>query len=99
MIKKMMIQGMDKIMLDCEEATYLISKSDMENIGCVKKVQLKMHLMGCSLCRRFKVQSDIIDKSLKTLENIHMENDGSANLNEMPKENKEKLEKMITEFQ
>lgn len=99
MIKKMMIQGMDKIMLDCEEATYLISKSDMENIGCVKKVQLKMHLMGCSLCRRFKVQSDIIDKSLKTLENIHMENGGSANLNKLPKENKEKLEKMITEFQ
>lgn len=99
MIKKMMIQGMDKIMLNCEEATYLITKSDMEKIGCVKRMQLKMHLMGCSLCRRFKVQSEIIDQSLKTLENIHMEKENHINSKELPKENKEKLEKMITEFQ
>jgi hypothetical protein len=70
MIKQMMIRGMDAVMLSCEEATYLITKSEFEKVGCIKRMQLKMHLAGCELCRRFKIQSEIIDQSLKTLEDL-----------------------------
>jgi len=72
MIKKMMMQGMDAVMLNCEEATYLITKSEFEDVGCIKRMQLKMHLAGCKLCRRFKIHSEIIDKSLKTLEDLKL---------------------------
>lgn len=75
MIKKMMVKGMDGVMLNCDEATYLITKSDFQKLGCVKRMQLKMHLMGCKLCRRFKIQSEIIDKSLITLENLKLMNE------------------------
>lgn len=68
MIKRMMIKGMDAVMLNCEEATYLVTKSEMSQIGCLKTMQLKMHLVGCELCRRFKMQSVMINKSLEKLE-------------------------------
>ena len=68
MIKEMMIRGMDVVMLNCEEATYLITKSELTKLGCVKRMQMKMHLMGCELCRRFKQQSEFINKNLEQLE-------------------------------
>lgn len=71
MIKQMMIRGMDAVMLNCEEATYLITKSELTKVGCVKRMQMKMHLMGCELCRRFKLQSEFINENLKQLEIIN----------------------------
>lgn len=93
MIKQMMIRGMDVVMLSCEEATYLITKSEFEDLGCVKQMQLEMHLMGCKFCRRFKLQSEIIDKSLKTLENLKISQDKPGN--KLPDEKKLELEKII----
>lgn len=92
MMKKMMIRGMDAIMLSCEEATYLITKSEMTKVGCIKRMQLKMHLAGCELCRRFKIQSDFIDQNLASLEHLNLNN---PSLNkELPKEKKEELQKL-----
>lgn len=92
MIKRMMIRGMDAVMLSCEEATLLITKSEMEKIGCVKRMQLRMHLAGCELCRRFKIQSEIIDQSLKTLENLKVNQEApQAYLSEEKKKEMEKL--------
>lgn len=99
MIKKLMIQGMDKIMLDCDEATYLITKSEVDKIGCVKRIQLKMHLAGCKFCHRFKVQSELIDKSLKTLENIHLHHTDEQLASKLSKEKKEELQQMIVDTQ
>lgn len=92
MMKKMMIRGMDAIMLSCEDATYLITKSEMTKLGCIKRMQLKMHLAGCELCRRFKIQSDFIDENLTNLENLNLNNTSSAK--ELPKEKKEELQKL-----
>lgn len=99
MIKELMIQGMDKVMLDCDEATYLITKSEVDKIGCVKRIQLEMHLAGCKFCRRFKIQSDLIDQSLKTLENIHLHNTDEQLSSKLPKEKKEELQQMIVDAQ
>lgn len=92
MMKKMMIKGMDAIMLSCEEATYLITKSEMTKLGCIKRMQLKMHLAGCELCRRFKIQSEFIDQNLASLENLNLNNQASHK--ELPQEKKEELQKL-----
>jgi hypothetical protein len=95
MIKEMMIKGMDKIMLDCEQATYLITKSEMEDIGCIKKIQLKMHLAGCKFCSRFKIQSDLIDQSLRTLEHIKLHEEDKNSALKLRDEKKEEIQKVI----
>lgn len=68
MMKKAMIKAMDQVMLNCEDATFLVTKSDFVKIGCMKRIQLKMHLAGCALCRQFKKQNDIINQNMKLLE-------------------------------
>lgn len=95
MMKKMMIRGMDAIMLSCEDATYLITKSEMTKVGCVKRMQLKMHLAGCELCRRFKIQSDFIDQNLDNLESLKLNNQNFKK--ELPEEKKEELQKLCSQ--
>ena len=95
MIKELMIKGMDKVMLDCDVATHLITRSEVEKIDCVKRIQLKMHLAGCKFCRRFKVQSELIDKSLKTLEDIHLQQNDDQLTNKLSKEKKEEFQQLL----
>lgn len=97
MIMQMMVKGMDAVMLSCDEATYLITKSEFEKVGCVKRMQLKMHLAGCKFCRRFKIQSEIIDKSLKTLEHIKLDQENS--FSKLSPEKKKEMEEMILKHQ
>ncbi len=64
---------MEKIMLDCDQATYLITKSEFERLGCIQKMQLKMHLAYCKFCRRFAQQNKIISETLNDLKQIDSE--------------------------
>jgi len=93
MIKKMMIRGMDAVMLTCEEATYLITKSEYVKLGCIKRMQLKMHLMGCVFCRRFKLQSELINENLEQLELL----EAQQAKQEIPLEKKEKMQTLVEE--
>lgn len=97
MIKQMVVRGMDAVMLSCEEATYLITKSEFAKVGCIKRMQLRMHLAGCELCRRFKIQSEIIDKSLNTLENIKLHQEES--FSKLSSEKKNEMEELIAKYQ
>ena len=56
---------MDKLMLDCQKATFLISKKLDTSIGLLQEGQLKLHLLYCKYCHRFEVQSKKIDSILK----------------------------------
>lgn len=96
MIKQMMMRGMDAVMLSCEEATFQITKSEFEKLGCIKQVQLKMHLAGCELCRRFKVQSEIINEGMKKLENLKMHQDLVGV--HLSNKKKEELKEIITRY-
>lgn len=96
MIKKMMVKGMDVVMLSCDEATYLITKAEFHNIGCIKRMQLKIHLMGCELCRRFKIQSEYIDLSLQTIEDIKLTS--SQPNQKLSSEKKKDLEMVIENY-
>jgi hypothetical protein len=63
--KKSWQKTMDKIMLDCDTATLLITKSEFTRLSCKEQIQLKMHLWSCKFCRRFKKQSEFISYTLK----------------------------------
>jgi len=65
-----MMKGMSKIMLDCNKATLLITKGEFEQLGCVNKLKLKMHLASCKFCRNFAEQSKYISTRLNDLKSI-----------------------------
>jgi len=52
-------------MLNCDQATLLATQNSVDKIGCVKKIQLNLHLMGCKLCRTFVKQTNQITYELK----------------------------------
>ena len=60
---------MNKIMLSCDKATYLITRNEFEKLNYTKKMQLSMHLAGCKYCRRFAEQSKYITEQLNKLKN------------------------------
>ncbi len=51
-------------MINCNEATYLISRSELEKISCSEQISLKIHLLGCKYCLRFKQQVKIISNHI-----------------------------------
>lgn len=62
---------MDKIMLTCDEATLLATQDSIDKINGIKKVQLRMHLMGCKFCRTFVEQSEMISEQLQKEKEIN----------------------------
>jgi hypothetical protein len=56
-----------KIQYDCRHATYLIEKRQETSLTLKERLQLAIHLWGCSVCRLFQRQSRAISHSLKTL--------------------------------
>lgn len=58
---------MNKVMLSCDDATLLITRSDYEALSSIKQFKLKMHLAACSMCRNYKHQSSIITSQINIL--------------------------------
>lgn len=46
--------------ISCKKATYLSSKKEAGKANWIEKIQLRSHLVICSLCRFFEEQSAII---------------------------------------
>ena len=63
-LKKTLVKSMDKIMLNCDQATLLATQNSIDKISCIKKVQLQMHLMACKFCRTFVEQTEQISLQL-----------------------------------
>ena len=68
--KEIMMKGMKAIMLDCDKATFYATKKETEKLGYVKRMQLKMHLVSCKLCRSFVEQSKIISTEINSIKEI-----------------------------
>jgi hypothetical protein len=73
-MKDIMMKGMQKIMLDCERASLLATKSDFEKLNCVRRTQIKMHLATCKFCRAFAEQSKLISQQLEVMKEIDADN-------------------------
>jgi hypothetical protein len=69
MMKRIIAKMMNWIMLSCEEATLLMTKKQLGNFPLLKSMQLRLHLMSCKLCRRFKIQNETIQKFWKEFDN------------------------------
>jgi len=89
---------MNKLMLSCEEATMLITRSDFEALSSIKQFKLKMHLASCSMCRNFKKQSSIITSQVNVLKKeldankmtIALSDDSKKNLQDLINKNLKK---------
>ena len=49
-------------MLNCREATRLLSESQERSLALKERMSLKMHVMMCSGCRNFGTQMDTLRK-------------------------------------
>jgi hypothetical protein len=56
-----------KIAYNCKKATLLIEKKLIGKITFREKLELKIHLAGCSICRTFERQSILINQMVKEL--------------------------------
>ena len=63
-----MNSAMHYMMLSCDTATFLITKRDYQKLRCKENLQLKMHLMGCKLCRSFNEQNTFLSEKLKNIQ-------------------------------
>lgn len=93
-IKEYLMKGMSAVMLDCEKATLYATQNEMKQLGCVKKIQLKMHIASCELCRTFVKQSQIITRQINVLKEID-----DDNLKEhLTNQQKEKLQETVESY-
>lgn len=57
------------IAYNCRKATFLIEKQQIGNITRREKMELKIHLAGCSICVTFMQQSTVINQMARELFN------------------------------
>lgn len=82
-----------KIIYNCKRATFLIEKKLVDRITFREEIELRIHLMGCSVCRIFGKQSRMINKMVHQLFHSSMEN---AKLDEgFKKDLQEKIEEEL----
>jgi len=53
-----------KMMINCEESTFLTSKKQQDKLSTSERLQLFFHLMMCKYCRRFANQINLITKAI-----------------------------------
>jgi hypothetical protein len=56
-----------KIIYNCKRATFLVEKKLTDGLTLREKIELRIHLYGCSVCRVFDKQSALINKMVQQL--------------------------------
>ena len=54
-----------KIQYNCKKATFLIEKRMIAKITFREKIELRIHLAGCSVCKVFDRQSQMINTMVR----------------------------------
>ena len=75
-LKNRIVNILMKMMITCEQASYLIDKEQYTRLSFKERFDLKIHLMTCKFCRLYKVESHMInDKITKvfTFDNVKLE--------------------------
>jgi hypothetical protein len=55
----------NKIRNNCERATFLIDKKNLDGINPIQNIELRIHLPGCSICRLYDRQSQVINHLIR----------------------------------
>jgi hypothetical protein len=58
---------LEKIAYNCRQATLLIEKQQLGRLTIRERVELKIHMTGCSVCRMFQQQSITINKMIEDI--------------------------------
>ncbi|HEY4288193.1 MAG TPA: hypothetical protein VGN00_13905 [Puia sp.] len=61
------MSAIKKIIYNCRHATYLIEKRQHTPLTLKERLQLVIHLSGCSVCRLFQRQSLMINRLIRGL--------------------------------
>lgn len=64
-MKKLLDRLMMRMMITCEKAAFLISKSQDQKLTFSEDVQLRMHLMGCRFCRAYERDLGLLSDSIR----------------------------------
>jgi hypothetical protein len=56
-----------KIVYNCKQATFLIEKKLISKLTFRETIELRIHLYGCSVCRVFDKQSQMINTMVQQL--------------------------------
>jgi len=56
-----------KIQYNCKHATFLIEKKMVGRLSFREIIELRIHLMGCSVCVLFSKQSRVINEMVQQL--------------------------------
>ncbi len=56
-----------KIIYNCKRATFLVEKRLIDRLTLREKIELRIHMYGCSVCRLFDKQSALINKMVQQL--------------------------------
>lgn len=54
------------MMMACDEATFLVSKSRDQKLSFKERINLRMHLLSCKICLRFARDIEKLDNYLKS---------------------------------
>lgn len=57
--------NLEKIAYDCKKATFLIEKKQGGQLTGRDKLELKIHLAGCYICRIYEQQSLLISQMMR----------------------------------
>ena len=68
-MKELSKAELKEIAFNCKKATFLIEKQQIGKITLKEKMELKIHLAGCSICVTFMQQSAVINQAARQLFN------------------------------
>jgi hypothetical protein len=83
-----------KIMHNCKQATFLIEKKMIGRLTFSEKIELRIHLIGCSFCRLYDKQSHMINNMVRQLFHSSMNPDIKLDEN-FKKELQERIEEEL----
>lgn len=80
-----------RISNNCKKATWLIDQKNLEGISFLQHIELRMHLAGCSVCRLYAQQSQVLDQLVGKFYKRHKGDEPALN-----EDFKDALEKIIS---
>mgnify|MGYP003576698385 CR=1 FL=1 len=66
-MKELSEAELKKIAYNCRKTTFLIEKQQIGKLSLREKMELKIHLAGCSICVTFMQQSVVINQVAKKM--------------------------------
>jgi hypothetical protein len=97
MIKKMMhrmMVFMSKRMIACDEASYLMSYREENPLNFKRRMQVRMHLLSCHLCRKYEKQLRQLNSCM---DRYRATCDDPACMHHLPPEKHLHIEKVLVE--